>query len=225
VLRAFAPDLWIADQALTFVGLHLGTRMTVVRLRDGGLFLHSPIRLTEELGSAIDALGPVRCVVAPNLYHHRFVADYRTAYPKAKLYGAPGLAKKRKDLAFDFELGGTHAGEWADDLDQVYVSGCALCETVFFHRASRTVIAADFSENFTGAPHWPTRLYLRAGGIYQRPGLSRFLRPLFRNRSAARTSIDRILEWPSERAIVAHGVPVEQDARAVLVDTYRWLKA
>jgi hypothetical protein len=33
-------------------------------LRDGGLFLHSPVKLAAELRTALDALGPVRAIVS-----------------------------------------------------------------------------------------------------------------------------------------------------------------
>ena len=37
----------------------MASRMTVVRLNDGGLFVHSPVRLEPKLKAALDALGPL----------------------------------------------------------------------------------------------------------------------------------------------------------------------
>ena len=65
-MRAIAEDLWVAEQPLRFGLLQLGTRMTVVRLSDSSLLLHSPIALTESLRVEIEELGSVRYVVAPN---------------------------------------------------------------------------------------------------------------------------------------------------------------
>ena len=39
--------------------LEIGTRMTVIRLGNGDLFLHSPVPLDDETCAALDALGPV----------------------------------------------------------------------------------------------------------------------------------------------------------------------
>jgi hypothetical protein len=224
-MHSIAPNIWIAEQPLRFLGLHLGTRMTLVRLADGGLFVHSPIALTPSVRQAIEELGAVQHVVAPNLYHHRFVGEYRDAFPNARVYGAAGLAQKRKDVAFDATLGASPEPGWERDLDQHFVEGCALRETVFFHRSTGTLITSDFIENFESSPHFATRMYLRAGGIENRPGLSRLLRPLFRDRRAARASVDRILQWEVRRIILAHGKPIEHRPRETIDETYRWLNA
>src|SRR4030095_4110489 len=62
-LRPLAPNLWVADRPLKLVVGDIGARMTVVRLRDGGLVLHSPVRLDGETRRALDELGPVRAVI------------------------------------------------------------------------------------------------------------------------------------------------------------------
>src|SRR4051812_7740740 len=103
-LTSLAADLWVATRPLPLIVGDIGTRMTVVRLRDGSLFLHSPVRLDAETRAALDALGPVRAVIAPSLVHHFFVGDYQAAYPQATLYAAPGLEKKRTDVPFGAAL-------------------------------------------------------------------------------------------------------------------------
>ena len=67
--------LWTVAAPLKALGLAIGTRMTIVRLANGELWLHSPIRPTAEIREAIDALGPVRYIVAPNLFHHMFAGE------------------------------------------------------------------------------------------------------------------------------------------------------
>ncbi|MCA9697239.1 MAG: DUF4336 domain-containing protein, partial [Myxococcales bacterium] len=48
------------------VGIPFATRMTVVRLRDGGLWLHSPVAARDELVAAVEANGvPVTYVLFP----------------------------------------------------------------------------------------------------------------------------------------------------------------
>ena len=39
-VRALAPGLWVAERAFSTGLAELGTKMTIVRLADGGLFLH-----------------------------------------------------------------------------------------------------------------------------------------------------------------------------------------
>ncbi len=97
-MRALDKDLWVAEQPLRFGLLQLGTRMTVIRLSDASLLLHSPIALTESLRMEIEELGSVRYVIAPNRFHHLFASDWTVRYPRSRLYVAPGLHDKRPDL-------------------------------------------------------------------------------------------------------------------------------
>lgn len=223
-LTAIDQGLWVVARPQRFLGLHVGTRMTVVRLRDGSLWIHSPVALDDELRGALDELGPVRHVIAPNRFHHLYAGDYAAAYPEAKLYGAPGLGAKRQDLEFAAELGPGFEGEWSAEIPSTPIEGTMLQETVFMHAASRSLISADLLENFTGSDHWPTRLYLKVSGIDGHAGVSRLLRPAFRDRPAARRSVDRVLTWDFERLLVCHGELVERDGRALLREVYTWLK-
>ncbi len=56
-MRNVDRDLWVAEQPLRFGLLELGTRMTVIRLADASLLLHSPIGLSPALRAQLDELG------------------------------------------------------------------------------------------------------------------------------------------------------------------------
>jgi len=223
-MEKLANDLWAEAAPQSFFGLHLGTRMTVVRLRDGTLLVHSPIALTPRLKAEVDAIGPVRHIVAPNCYHHLYAGQWQDAYPGAVLHGAVGLEKRRKDLAIDSELRGETHSDWESDLETTFLDGTMLNETVFFHRPSRSLIVADVIENFETSAHWPTRAYLKLGGIHRKPGLSLPLRLVFRDKKRARRSIDEVLAWDFDRIVLAHGDVIESGGRDVLRDAYTWLK-
>jgi hypothetical protein len=67
-LKPIAPDVWIADGGwIRFYGLAFPTRMTLIRLRDGGLWVHSPVADEEGLADAVAAVGPVRHLDCPEL--------------------------------------------------------------------------------------------------------------------------------------------------------------
>lgn len=225
VLRPLAPELWVAERPQRFRGIELGTRMTAVRLRDGGLWIHSPIALDPGLRAALHALGPVRFVVAPNRFHHLFAGAWAEAYPDAELHAAPGLPEKRRDLAFHALLGDDAPAGWAADLGQVLVRGAPLLnEVVFLHRASRTLILTDLAFHFGPESPLGTRLLARLARVYGRLGPSLFGRVfLFADRRAARRSFERIGSWDFERAIVAHGCVQESGAREALRRSYAWL--
>ncbi|MGB8278317.1 MAG: hypothetical protein WCF20_10370 [Methylovirgula sp.] len=64
-LREFAPALFASeDPVVSFYGFPYPTRMAMIMLSGGGLFIWSPVALTAALKSEIDALGPVRCAGA-----------------------------------------------------------------------------------------------------------------------------------------------------------------
>ena len=216
MLRALAPDLWVAEQAQRFYGFEMGTRMTVVRLGSGGLFVHSPVRLEAELQRQLDALGSVCVVVAPNRYHHLYVGDYVDAYPGAQILAAPGLAEKRRDLKFHAVLGNRAPELWAGQIDQIVFPLAMVNEAVFYHRASRTLLVSDLVFNMQHTDSWGTWLLFRADGAYGKLAFSRVFRLLTRDKAAAREVAEKILTWDFERVILAHGDIVERDGRAEL---------
>lgn len=187
--------------------------MTVVRLADGSLWLHSPVPSSASLRSRLSELGEVRFVVAPNRMHHLFVTDWIDAFPQAQLFGAPGLRAKRRDLKNLRELGMQAEPEWQEDLEQVFFEGVPISnETVWLHRASRTLILTDLCQWWQGELPFPARLYARITGVRNRLAVPRTIRLAIKDRGAARASAERILQWPFERVVVAHNSIVENDA-------------
>lgn len=223
-----APRLWIAEEPLRFLGFEVGRRMTVVRLSGGRLLIHSPARLSSELRAAIDQLGEVRFVVpVSELHGHLYMEQYRDAYPRAKLFAAPGLDRKRRDLRFDGLLSGVPEPEWRDDLDQMEFEGHRrLNEIEFFHRETRTLITGDLCCNF--GPSWPLLTRLMAQGrIRQRlgPPTECRLLGLFRDRRAVRRSLERIREWDFDRILCGHGEIVHSGGRSAFDEGFRsWLR-
>lgn len=222
-LEALADNIWISSSPHRFVGLHIGTRMTVVRLHDGSLWLHSPVAIDAALRAEIDALGPVRHIVCPNLFHHMYAAPAAALWPDARRYGPEMLRSKRPDLRLDAALSDTPDQAWAQDLLPITIQGSLLFETVFYHAASRTLISADLVENFHSHPHPFTRWYLRIGGILGKVGWHPLLRLAYVRRAKARASLERVLALPFERLILAHGEPITQNARAQLRSGLAWL--
>jgi hypothetical protein len=222
-LRAVAQDVWVAESPHRFVGLHIGTRMTVVRLSNGRLLLHSPIALSPALEQAIRELGEVGHVVCPNLFHHVYAGDVVRAFPAAQLHGPARLHRKRRDLSFASALSETPHPDWAADLVPITIEGSLLRETVLFHPASRTLISSDLVENFAGSDHALTRLYLRLGGILGKVSWHPLLRPLYYRRAKARADVERILDLPFETVIIGHGDIITRDARSSVRSGLAWL--
>ncbi len=223
LLDVVANNVWAYSVPHSFMGLHVGARMTVVKLSAGGLLLHSPVPVDESLAQELAALGEVTHIVCPNLFHHVFAADVKQRYPQAVLHGPAKLASKRKDLSLDALLSETPHPDWGDDFELVFIDGSMLHETVFYHRASKTLIAADLIENFHQCEHGFTRWYLKLGGLWKSPGWHPVLRLVYLNRRKARASVTRILEWPFEKLSLAHGEVITENARNQVRHGMEWL--
>jgi hypothetical protein len=227
MLKPFGRAIWIADGPdAVVIGFHYPTRMAVIRLTDGSLFIWSPIRLTADLRAEVDALGRVRHIVAPNSLHHLFLTEWMQAYPDAKVYAPPELRKKRADIAFNADLEDAPSPDWVGAIDQVLMQGNLITtEVVFFHIESGTVLFTDLLQQlpanlFSGWRAIVAKLDLMVG---PEPSVPRKFRVAFSNRRAAREALQRILAWPAEKVLMAHGTPVEKNARAFLQRAFAWL--
>lgn len=227
-MRRFGEEIWIADgpPVTAIAGFHYPTRMAAIRLPGNALFIWSPVALTTELRAEVEALGQPRYIIAPNSLHHLFVGEWLAAFPEAKLYAAPGVAEKRPDLAITATLSNDPEPHWEAEIDQVLIAGNALAqEVVFFHRPSGTVIFTDLlqqmpSDWYSGWRRFIARLDGMTG---PQPAVPRKFRLAFRSRTRARADIARILSWPASRVLMAHGEPVETDAKAYLSKAFGWL--
>lgn len=222
-LEPIDEGLWVATRRLRFAGIETGTRMTLVRLADGGLFVHSPVSLADGTREAVDALGPVRCVVAPSRFHHLYVGEWSRVHPEARLYACPGLAEKRRDVPWHGVLGDEPEPEWRGQLEQVCFAARSLeHEVVFFHAESRTLICADLIFALAHHDSRLTRVVARLIGNRE-PGATWLERLIIRDRRTAREQVDRMLAWNPERILLAHGDLVHTGGASVLRRAYAWL--
>ena len=223
-LRLLDDGIWVADRPLRLAGIELGTRMTVIRLRDGRLLLHSPVPCDEETRRALDAVGPVGFVLAPSKVHHFFVTPWKAAYPAATLLAAPGLQEKRPGIPFDGVLEAAPPEAWRGVLELELFRGATwINEIVLFHAPSRTLVLTDLAMNYHSAPDLRTAIWQRVFDVRNRFGPTRFVRFLIRDHRAARGSLERILAWDFERVTVTHGEVLEAGGKAALRAAYAWL--
>lgn len=217
-----AENVWTVEREQRFWGVETGTRSTFVRLSDGGVFVHCPVALDDNLRAKVDALGPVRAVVASSLFHHLYFGQWAAAYPDAVHAACPGLPRKRPDLVFNHLLTDTPHPAWAADLDQLYFSARFEKEVVFFHRPSKTMICADALLNLSQHDSLATR----AVALFMAntsPGAGWMERIAVKNYRVAREEVDRMLQWDIQRIVLAHGGLVAANGREVLREAYAWL--
>jgi hypothetical protein len=216
---------------MDYLGIKLpfATRMTIVRLPSGDLWVHSPIAWDDGLGGELAKLGPVRHLIAPNTLHYWYLPDWQAHFPNARSYGAPGLAAKAKrPLAIDETLGAEPPATWESAFDQCVAPGTLLTEVDFFHRASRTLILTDLIENFEPrrVRNPILRWIMRWSGATDPDGKAPIdMQWSFRRyRKQMRAAVERMIGWNPERIVIAHGRCYETDGTAELRRAFRWVR-
>ncbi len=232
--KAIADDVWIVDgppirfgmPGVPWPKMRFPTRMTLIRMPDGGLFVHSPTAMSAPLRARVEALGEPRWLIAPNRIHYWWLPDWRRAYPQAAVYAAPRV-REQAGPRIDFEplpLDRDSGYPWDGHIDTLTIAGRYMAEAVFFHRASRTLLLTDFIENFEPRKlGFFARLLAGLGGALDpHGGMPRDMRMSY-PREALGVAVKRMLDWQPQRIVMAHGRPYLRDACAELRRAFRWL--
>lgn len=227
-MKKIAENIWIFDgEAVKFYSLPYTTRMTVIALSNGDLWVHSPIKLEPTLQAKVEALGRVKYIIAPNRLHHLFIEEWQHAYPEALAYGTEEVIGKRNDLSFDGTLDNAMALPWKQEIDQLLVTGSrAMQECVFFHKPSSVLLVTDLIENFSpDAFPFLKRQVARLSGILSPNGKTPidWRYSFYLNKSEIRRHIETILSWKPKKIILAHGLIIEEHAEDFLRKSFNWL--
>ena len=215
--------VWHAQQPLKFGPISLTTRMTVVRLRDGSLWVHSPIFPTQELIDELQKLGAVRYVVAPNKTHHLFFLEFLNAHPPAQGFIAAGLESKRPDLS-RFPHASREA-PWGPEIEGFFIEGLPILnETVWFHSDTGTLILTDLLFCFSEATRGVTGLVAKLLGVHGKLRMSRTMKLSTKDKQALARSVLPLLSLPVQRVIVAHDQIIDEQPVQKLVQAFAWLR-
>ncbi|MET1755656.1 DUF4336 domain-containing protein [Novosphingobium sp. RD2P27] len=230
VLKSLAPDLWIVDSGpISAMGLKLPVRMTVIRLRDGSLLLHSPTQYRDELAEELRAIGTVRHLVAPTVAHWTYVAEWQRAFPQAKTWAVPALRDRaqvhKAGVRIDGNLRSVTPVEWAGEIQQGLVTGGGgFQEAWFFHKESETLILADLVQNLEPDKLPPvTAMLMRAtvatratSGVHVRAVLSL-------NKDEVKSAVRAMIATEPKRVIFAHGAFFTERGAEQLREAFAWL--
>lgn len=229
MLRQIDKNLWLAEQPFKYFGLSVGTRMTVIRLTNGDLVVISPLQATDTLVHQLNQIGTVSHLIAPNLYHYLFTANFKAVYPQATFWAAPGLDTKKPELLID-KIISQHGIVLFNELEYLLFDGLKtlsltgvdlLNECVFFHRESRTLILTDTAFHFDDSFPRTTQLVTRFLGGYKRLSPSLLERLASGDKEKVKQSVEKVLLWDFERVIVAHGSVIERNGKQMFQAGYQ----
>ena len=230
VLKPVGENVWIVDSGpIRPAGLSVPIRMTVIRLAEGELMLHSPTQVTEPLIAELERLGPVRHLLAPTIGHWTFLPDWQRAFPKAEVWAVPALRERPQvrssDLRIDHDLDDSAPQPWAQEIEQSLVrGGGGFEEACFFHRPSRILLLADLVQNLESRKLPPgtalaAELARSTGG--RTPAHVRAA--LLAGGKRVRESIRDLTAHEPEKVIFAHGDWFDKRAAERLRQAFAWL--
>jgi len=162
--------IWALEQNLELGPLQTPLRCTVIRLNDGTLWVHAPLAPTREFFDLVESCGNgvVAHVVAPTyaLEHKVFVKDAMQQWPNAQLWTSPQQFTFPFTVSDEYIFGKHVSGvlttsfnsqtiplpPWIDEIEyntleagtfNIGGTPTTLCETAFFHKASKSLIVTD----------------------------------------------------------------------------------
>ncbi len=221
-LQPLDTGLWHAESVLPSFGVRFPLRMTVMET-DHGLTLWSPIAIDDALAAAIDALGTVRTIVAPNRFHHLFARAAADRWPEATLLAADGVAKKNKSLAGATPLDGASL----PGLTLTKVHGApTMSEVVAFHQPSRSLITTDLLFHIHEAEGWMSRMVFKyVARTLGKAQQSRLWKGWIDDQQAAQASLEALLALPFERLVMAHGELIHEGGPEALAKACIYLRS
>jgi hypothetical protein len=208
-----APDLWsLARRTRMPGGPTLPTHTTVIRLRSAGLLIVSPPPVEAGGLDDLDALGVVEEILVPNSFHYLNASGFLARYPRAALRLAPGLRRRIAGLPGE-ELTNTPTA-WGGTVEHLVLGPVrGISEVAVFHVPSATLVLTDLAFHMLRFENRLERAAWRLNGVPAGFGPSRTSRTfLLGDRAIAAAFLERVLAWPFDRVLVAHGEPLEQDA-------------
>ena len=231
-LQAVGEEVWIVNgPPIRFYGMPFPTRMTVIRLHNGDLFLHSPIEYSTALKDQLMKLGVIRHLVSPNWLHYAFIHQWQHAIPNTMTWAAPKArqraAQYAPELRFDRDLQDAAPPEWQSDLQQMIVHGSSLhTEVVFFHNRSKVLILTDLIENMhpLQLPLW-MRVPAHIAGIIAPRGkipLDMWL-TFYNHHDELRKAVQTMIDWQPNVVVLAHGELLTGDIEARLLSGFRYI--
>lgn len=221
-MRQIGTNIWVHEDSMKMMGTQLGLRMTVIRLADGSVWVHSPTAIDPELQQQVDEIGPVKHLIAANNHHCKWLQDWNEAYPDAELYVSAGIPHKVPLSNYHILQPGME-NAWAEDIDRKTMPSVPMFhETVFFHKPSQSLIVTDLIQNYPDTSHLTGLVGVMSKYVFEPIGFKGccVAPPLkmgfiIKDKPAFERFIQQIQNWDFQRIVVTHGDIIEEDAKPV----------
>ncbi|ESK96306.1 hypothetical protein Moror_7092 [Moniliophthora roreri MCA 2997] len=232
VIREVVGNVWTFSRPFSRFGLFpVGGRSTAIKLSNGDLWVLASTPLDSETKDKLDQLGPVKYIIGADAVHNLYLADFKKAYPDAKLI-APKATTERvsdKSLKFDGVWGSDPADTkygFENDVKHCYFSGFRNKDVAFFHPSTKTMIQADLLFNLP-----PTEQYSKSKSSGKVPFFGnltpyswlhqKFAWSMGEDKEAMKRDVKTVADWDFERLIPCHGDVIEKDGKKAWIEAYK----
>ncbi len=213
--RPLAEDVALISFPWRVLGIDFNRNVTLLRLGDGRLIVHSSAPFTEDHVLAIRRFGQPAWLVEATTMHDTFAKNGHKTFPDL-LYLAPeGFAEASAITTGPLS---PPPSDWAEEIDVIKIDGVRSNEHTLYHRRSRTLVVADlffsFPNDTQGWPRFFLRHVMRLPGLFGVSAL--FRRLVVRDKDAFKRSLNALLALDFDRLVVAHFEPIEKNAKRVV---------
>ena len=213
--------LWVLPYPIRFLSETIFAHMSIIRLDDLSLLLHSPAPITPALLDWLSSVGEVKYIVMPNLAHTRYALEAKAAFANARLLGPKRLRSPKPvlDRILDDEYEMPLPGMLYHPIQGLPI----IDEIAFYHQSSRTLILTDLLLLIRAKRFSLKGIVSQMLGIYDKASMSRTMKLLIRDQLSFKQSIDVIRQWPFEKIILAHEHCLVDQARHHFDQAFLWL--
>lgn len=219
VWRQIADDVALLQYPFRVFGIDFARNVTLLRLRDGQVVIHSTAPFTPEDVAAVRKFGDPSWMIDVTLLHDTFAQQGRAALPNVRYLAPAGFSEISgvvTESLFPAPI------DWVDQIDVLPIEGTRKHEHAVFHRHSRTLVVADLIFSFgASAGSWERFFVRHVMRLPRLRGVSVFFKMLISDRAAFERSMAHLLELDFTRLIVAHRDMIETDGKAVLNQALR----
>ncbi|MBM4361712.1 MAG: DUF4336 domain-containing protein [Deltaproteobacteria bacterium] len=215
--------IWVRERDVWFSGVRLRSRMSVFRLADGKLWVHSTSGPTESLCAELDRLGEVAWLIVPNRWHHLQANAMKARYPRAQVVAPTSARVRNPTLPLDLAIDDARLPSLVPELAPIPLAGVPfLDETLFLHQPTQTLIGADVMMCGCPADHFTWRWASRITGHWLKYGAPPDVRSHTRPGPELARCIAELGALPIQRILVAHSDPIEDRPAEQLREAWRF---
>lgn len=192
-------------------------RMTVARLRDGGLVVYSAIALDEHEMKDLEAFGTPAYLIVPNDIHRMDVKSWKKRYPAMKVI-APAGSRDKVARIVPVDASEIDFGDPSVRFMTVPGTGDKEAALLVETASGTTLVLNDLIFNIKPQPGLTGWLFKKIGMTGDEPHIPPLIKMRqVKDEKALRAQLERWAEMPSlARVLVSHGDMVTERPAQVL---------